>query len=156
MNEEYQGKSLVELLDMLEPVPEPERVSMMPQTAGWLVLALVGLVLGWLALRVFLKHHHANAYRRAALAELDHSGDDPALIAPILRRTALAAYPRAEVAGLHGADWAAFLDRTAKGSSFSSETGLRLVSAPYTQTSPSSVYSKMARDWILGHERAGS
>lgn len=153
MTETYQGKSLVELLDMLEPVPEPERVSMMPQTAGWLVLAFVVLALGWLGLRALLSHRRANAYRRAALAELEQSGHDPALIAPILRRTALVAYPRAEVAGLHGSDWTNFLDRTATGSNFAFEIGLRLVSAPYAEVPPDAVYSKMAQDWIMGHGR---
>ena len=57
-----------------------------------------------------------NRYRRDAARALDSlRGDDgtaPA-VALIVKRTALTAYPRADVAHLYGADWAAFLRRTA-------------------------------------------
>ena len=54
--------------------------------------------------------HQRNAYRRAALQELATA--DAGAISAILKRTALAAFPREQVASLSGAEWLAFLDRT--------------------------------------------
>ena len=102
---ETDGKNLVELLDMLEPIPEPAPISMVPATAGWIWLGLaVAAALAYAGYRAH-RHWKANAYRRAALAELAHAGDKPEAIAAILRRAVLVAYPRSEVAALTGPDW---------------------------------------------------
>lgn len=107
--------SLVGLLNQLAEVPDPAPVSMVPQTAGWLVLlAVVLVVLAWWGWRLW-QHYHANAYRRAALKALRASGDDPAVILNILKRVALVAYGRRRVAGLSGAAWVAFLEETGGG-----------------------------------------
>ena len=67
MNDDFAGLNLVELLDLLEPVPEPVPPSLWPETVGWVWLgvALV-LLLAWLAYR-WHRAYRANAYRRAAL-----------------------------------------------------------------------------------------
>ncbi|HEX4987063.1 MAG TPA: DUF4381 domain-containing protein, partial [Burkholderiales bacterium] len=54
------------------------------------------------------RRREANRYRREALAELARL-EDVAGIPPLLKRTALAAWPRKEVAALSGAQWVAFL-----------------------------------------------
>lgn len=103
--------SLSELIAKLEPIPEPTPISYFPETAIWIWLA-AGLACGllllaWLALRRW----RARAYRRGALAELRRA-EDIGSMASILRRAALVAYPRDDVAGLIGEDWLAFLDHT--------------------------------------------
>ena len=50
MSVDVEGKSLVDLLDMLEPAPAPDPVSMVPQTWVWVVLAV--LVAGLIAFGV--------------------------------------------------------------------------------------------------------
>ena len=120
MNEEFQGLALVELIDLLEEVPEPLAIPMTPQTPGWIALAAVILVIGLVLVRWGVNRHRANAYRRAALHELEEARDDPSTVAAILRRTAIAAYPREKVASLSGAQWLAFLDRTASRRGFAS------------------------------------
>ena len=151
MTEDLASLTLVELLDLLEPVPEPPPVPLWPQTAGWIWLGLaLAAVLFWLARRWHLRRR-ANAYRRAALTALAEAGDDPARLAAILRRTALAAYPRAEVAGLQGEAWLAFLDRTYDGIGFREGPGRAVAVAPYAPTAPAPGLAPLAAAWVRGH-----
>ena len=111
MNEAWQGLNLPELIDLLEPVPEPAPISMAPQTIGWLWLGLALLIFCALLVWRFARHWRRNAYRRAALAELARSAPDASSLALLVRRTALAAYPRSAVASLYGDRWLRFLTR---------------------------------------------
>lgn len=110
--EELAALSLPELLELLEPIPEPTPISYWPETAAWgwvlAVLVCLALALGAKA----LARWRANAYRRAALSELRGLADAPSEQAKLLRRTALVAFPRQDVASLIGDDWLGFLDRT--------------------------------------------
>jgi len=155
MNEQNlatEGVNLVDLLDRLAEPLEPAPVSMAPQTAGWTVLTVVlALVLAWLAWR-WVQRWRANAYRRAALAELDAAGDDPAAVADILRRTALVAWPRDRVASLSGADWLRFLNATG-GGGFLKGPGAALASAPYRSdaAAPAPGLGALAARWVRRH-----
>ncbi|WP_171180538.1 DUF4381 domain-containing protein [Ruegeria sp. HKCCD8929] len=152
MNPDLQGLNLVELIDLLEPAPEPAPISMMPQTIGWIWLGLaLALLVGWLTRRA-IKHRHANAYRRAALGALAGAGDDPACVAEILRRTALTGFPRGDVAGLTGKDWLRFLDQTMGGDRFSNGPGRIVAQAPYRPVPASPALTQLARDWIVTHK----
>ena len=153
MSEDLSKLTLVELLELLEPAPEPLPVLLWPQTAGWLWLA-ISLSAGalWLLCR-WARHRRANAYRRAALREIAAVGDDPAALAKILRRTALAAFPRVEVAGLYGEDWLGFLDRTYGGSEFRHGAGRAFAVVPYVQAEVSSDLAPLAVEWIRRHRR---
>ncbi|GAB5439134.1 DUF4381 domain-containing protein [Falsiruegeria mediterranea] len=155
MSETQQATSLTDLLNQLEPVPVPPAVPMVPQTVGWLVLAAVLLILLVFAIWRWHKHRQATAHRRAALAALSLAEDDRAAIAEILRRTALVSFPRAQVAGLIGSDWAAFLDQSYGGKGFASTTGQALLSAPYTGSAPDAQATTLARDWIKRHKAEG-
>lgn len=106
--------NLVDLIDQLvEPLP-PEPVSMAPQTWGWAMLAVLLIVL-LATISNWLWHRwRRNTYRRLAFEELRADGTTVAEAAAILRRSALAAFPRAQVAGLTGPDWIAFLEVTGK------------------------------------------
>lgn len=151
MAETFDDLDLFQLLDLLEPAPEPPPVSWMPQTIGWVWLGLALVVLTALALRRVLAHRRATAYRRAALAELDAAGDDPAEIASILRRTALAGYPRTDVVALSGTDWLAFLDRTLPGTGFTNGPGRIVATAPYKAAEPEPDLAALARQWVRHH-----
>lgn len=153
MNEKTQGKTLVELLDMLEPVPEPPAISLWPQTPGWIVLGLVFLGLVFWGVHRLRLRHRAGAYRRAALAELAETGDDAARIAALLRRVALAGFPRAQVAGLGGENWLNFLDQSYGGKGFSGDHGRVLLTAPYRQSQSDPALRALARTWIKQHRQ---
>jgi len=154
-DEDFEGKNLVDLLEMLEPVPEPRAMSLWPATEAWIWLGLVVLALIAWGLLQWRRHHRANAYRRAALAELAQAGDDPTSIASILRRTALSAYPRVDVAGLTGDAWLAFLDAQSGTQAFVGPQGHGMLAAPYTDSrAPIRGLGDMARDWVRRHKVA--
>ena len=153
MNEDWKGLNLPQLIDLLEPVPEPDTISMMPQTAGWIWLGLAVLAgIGFAAWR-FYRWRQQTAYRREALAELAACGDNPRQLADLLRRTALTAYPRAEVASLYGREWLAFLDRTYDGNAFLDGPGQCLADAPYRRKTETSDLTPVVREWIRTHRR---
>ena len=148
-------RSLVDLIDKLvEPTPPPP-ISMAPQTGGWILLAIVVVAAAGYAAYRYAGYRRRNAYRQAALHDLSGCDDDPSAIATVLRRTALAAYPRREVASLSGQDWTDFLDRTAGKPLFANGAGQMLTQAPYTEdATPAPALGKAARDWII-HHRGG-
>lgn len=150
-----QQTSLLGLLDKLIEPGDPPPVSMMPQTWGWVFLAIAAGILAVLSIVCLYRRWRANAYRRSALAALEQAHGAPEEIAAILRRTALAAFPRKEVAGLTGADWLKFLGSTCKESPFDGAAGDALAMAPYRKIPPSAELEAAAVRWIRSHRREG-
>jgi hypothetical protein len=120
-------------------VVAPPPVSWAPQTVGWAVLAGFLVVLAtWLGWRAWRKAR-ANRYRKVALAEIDRITqglrEDPAaaleVVNEILKRAALTACPRAEVASLAGPIWLEFLDSTSTGRDFRDGPGRALADRVY-------------------------
>ena len=133
--------SVPELLAGLHDVVMPSPVSYAPQTVGWVVLAAASVcLLGWLAWRTW-RHARVNRYRKVALAEIDcveaalRDPKGPSAVVPgvndVLKRTALTAWPRPEVASLAGESWLEFLDATVDGQSFRSGPGRVLADQVY-------------------------
>jgi hypothetical protein len=73
----------------------------------------------------------------------------------LVRRTALAAFPREKIAPLAGEEWLAFLDRSFAGTGFSDGPGRLLASAPYSPMSPGerqlAALVELTDRWIRGH-----
>lgn len=143
------------LTEIVEP-SAPAAISWLPQSTGWLcVFALLCL---YLAYRVYLKikQYQANAYRRAALAELA-SLEKLEVLPVLIRRAALYAYPRADVASLIGRDWEKWLDQRCAGSHFSTQFAGLLSSLAYM---PSSAlqdkqieqFKAQVAHWLKHHE----
>jgi hypothetical protein len=99
--------SLENLRDIVVPPPVP----WWPPAPGWwfvlVVIAIATLVTAFRIWRVW----RANAYRRAALHELQQA-TAITQIAEILKRTALVAYPRSDIAALSGPAWCQWLGET--------------------------------------------
>ena len=154
-------------LAKLREIPLPPAVSYVPQTVGWLVVAVVlAALVGWAWWR---RHQRwvANRYRRAALADLaalegrlsvaSERRTAAAAIPALLKRTALAVVPRASVASLSDAEWLAFLDRTCPPGGFASGAGPLLARLAYADEAPVAdadvrALVALARRWIAEHD----
>jgi hypothetical protein len=149
----------------LVDIPLPHEVSLWPETWASRIAAVALLVATVVAIWQFVRYRRANRYRREALAELkeitrtsakDMSPNELAVkLSLLLRRTALAAFPREQVAPLTGQAWLAFLDRTGDETEFSRGAGRWLACAPYARTEPGdcqrSAPIELVRRWIRGH-----
>ncbi len=106
-------------LRALKDIAVPPPVSWMPQTWGWAVLAVILMLALAIWFALWLRHYRANAYRREALALLagvEAKIRDPATreagiqdLAVLLKRVALAGWPRDDVASLAGDAWVKFM-----------------------------------------------
>jgi Domain of unknown function (DUF4381) len=142
--------ALAKLHGLYQPPPPPWT----PQTPGWFILfGLIALTLVWLAIR-FIRKWLADRYRREALHA---AGSAPLNQLPVLlKRTALAAWPRDKVASLNGAAWLRFLDESAGMDKFQSTPGSRIEelalepdAAPSTEDEQA--LRAMAAEWIRRH-----
>lgn len=140
-------------LEGLADIVVPEPVSLMPQTVGWIVLGVIVIaLLATVAVRAW-RRLRRNAYRREALALVEST---PLIALPALvKRVALAAAPRTEVASLTGDAWLTFLDRTYGGDGFTNGPGRLLATvsfspAPDDQRSSADLRNLVAI-WIRKH-----
>jgi hypothetical protein len=158
------GDALKGLADIV--VPDP--VSWSPQTWGWWALAAV-LVVAALVLAIRrARRYLANRYRREALEEctaLEASLDSEsrravalAALPVLLKRTALTAWPRAEVASLSGQAWIDFLRRHGGRARVDEPVARLLDAAEYepgslATISPQDAHAcaRAVRDWIECH-----
>ncbi len=145
--------SLERLHDVVAAPPLP----WWPPTPGWaIVFAALALVVFAALLRCFM-WWQANRYRREALALLDHPATPPAEWSAILKRAALAAWPREEVADLTGDAWLAFLDRSAGMRGFVSGPGQALeriaVEPDAAATTDVNAVKAAAREWLSRHRK---
>lgn len=144
-------------LQNLNPLVLAEPVGWWPLAAGWypliaLLLAVMAGV-GW----KHWKRWQANRYRREALQALN-AADSARATASILKRAALAAYPRTEVAGLSGPPWHRFLDQTSGETLFCNGIGPLLDQAAYGGQSLAGNELKTvmgtAERWVRRHKPA--
>jgi hypothetical protein len=159
--------SLQNLYDIIMPAPVP----WWPLAPGWYVVGGAALALAvWAGWR-WWQHWQAAAYRRAALAELQQlkirTADNvqrvtalqelPALV----KRTALMAFPRQQVASLSSTAWLEFLDRTGHTDAFTRGRGQLLPVLAYDPHAASRLASqdmaalfRVVSTWIRRHSSA--
>lgn len=119
----------------LKEIPLPDPVSYFPETAGWLILAvLFGLFL-CILFAIFLRRWRQKAYLRQAIRDLQEISDQQlnySQIPLILRRTALQQYDRDEVASLRGRSFTDWLNNKLKQPVFDPQDSALLSALPYT------------------------
>jgi Domain of unknown function (DUF4381) len=147
-------------LDRLHDIVTPPPVSWWPPAPGWCLVGGLGLILLGLASWAAIARWRRDRYRREALRELARlspSVRDLPAIAELVKRVALAAYPREQVAAITGTRWLDFLDRTGGGSRFVQGAGHYLESATFRRTPPALESDDLAalvidvRHWIRHH-----
>ncbi len=134
-------------LHELRDVHLPDPISWWPPAFGWWMIVVALLVVAGLVLWAWVYRQRTRP-RRLALSQLQevkqqfaaHSDEQQTmtLLSDLLRRVAIAVFPRSRVAGLSGQSWLQFLDRTGHTTQFSEGPGRCLLSAPYQPHGPAS------------------
>ncbi len=142
--------ALASLRDVILPAAPP----FWPPAAGWWLaaLALAGLAAGgiWLARRKSQSRLCA-----AVTAQVDQISNQAAPeavreLSVLMRKVALTAFPRSQVAALTQDDWLAFLDRSGQTDQFTQGVGRSLAEAPYVQQPQVDIEAliQLCRDWM--------
>jgi len=143
-------------------VTSPAAISWLPQTPGWLWLGLILLAVlgryGWKRLRYWYR----NRYRREAATRLQQlaggadQGSGLTELNRLLKLTALAAFPREQVASLSGDDWVSFLNHQCSSPPFSTAQGQLLALGTYTASAvESEAWQTLVAScltWVQEHE----
>ena len=132
-----------------------------PPAPGWWLLAGLTLILTAAAGFALWRRLRLYRQRQRILAMLDRleagsAGEaTPELLAQLsdlIRRLALARFPRHQIASLTGDDWLRFLDDSGGEGRFSSGPGQVLAQGPYMRRLPDAVDSqaltRLVRQWI--------
>ena len=148
-------------LQQLRDIHVPPPPSWWPPAPGWWLLALLLLLVLMLLARRSYRHYRRWRRRRAILniltrlqSDFEQNRDATQLLAELsilLRRVALARFPRHTSAGLKGSEWLAFLDKTGGNGGFAQGPGHMLATAPYTphtELDRPDALCKLARDWL--------
>jgi hypothetical protein len=149
-------------LEQLHDIALPDPVSWMPQTAGWWILLALVLAISVRQVVAARRRWKENRYRRLALRELDRIDaglDSPAARADLpalVKKTALARWPRETVASLSGQEWLRFLDESYGERAFTEGPGRLLPDLAYAtaDTVPAESVRQLSaviRDWIRRH-----
>jgi hypothetical protein len=131
-------------LDNLQDIVIPDAPPLWPPAPAVLVILGIAtaalMVAGW---QLIASWRH-NAYRRAGLTLLREARTGHE-VSVVLKRVALAVFPRGQVAALYGTTWLAFLNRTCACTRFSDSAVLQTDS----QAHPELIAS--AGIWIRRH-----
>ncbi len=141
MDDKY---SLNNLQDII--LPDPPSL-WPPATEVWLLLTIVLAVLFIIVFQL-IRLRKRNAYRRAGLLLLKNANSIYE-VSVILKRVALAVYPREQVASLYGDDWSDFLQKTHTRNDYST-----ISHADPDELVNTRVF-QVAADWIRHHRAPG-
>jgi hypothetical protein len=148
-------QAVLDLRDVHAPPPP----AFWPPAPGWWVLAALMTALGaYLGVRLY-RIARIRRQRRQVLAALDtlvgqygpgEATRFAAEVSMLLRRVALARFPRHEVASLVGEAWLRFLDRTGGGTGFTEGPGTVLALGPYCRSAEldAEALATLAKDWV--------
>ena len=132
-----------------------------PPAPGWWILSFLLLGLISFSIIKFTQFIRAKKYQKRILKALgqlekklqkDQSTEAISDINILLRRLALAHYPRKKIASLTGQDWLKFLDESGNTKDFTQGAGKLLADAPYLASIPKSADIKglsfVVKKWV--------
>ena len=128
-------------LAALRDIHVPAAPEFWPPAPGWIAVACLVIAAAVVAMAIAVRRWRAGRFRREALAALRslrarHGAGVPDTeiateLSVLVRRVALARWPREDVAGLTGDRWMAWLETTLPGIEASARTAL--LDAPYAR-----------------------
>jgi len=139
-------------LSNLRDLALPSQVPLWPPAPGWWIVAAAGVATAVIVAAMVVARHRANAYRREVLRELETVA--PQGISTVLKRAALAAWPREQVASLSGPAWLAFLDRTGHTTAFTGGAGRSIETLAFggsVSAEDARAAQSAARHWLRHH-----
>lgn len=139
-------------LSNLRDIALPPAVPLWPPAPGWWVVAAASVAAAAILIVMAVRQRRRNAYRREALRALNAAA--PRDISTVLKRAALAAWPRAEVASLSGGAWLAFLDRTGHTTAFTAGPGRAIETLAFGGTVGDVEAVRAAARYWLSHHRS--
>ena len=150
-------------LQNLHDIISPHSASWLPPAPGWYALGLsIFLLCSWFSVQKYLTWKR-NQYRREALKELgelqkqltDSEKYQQLLpqLSELVKRTAIAAYGRSQIASLTGEDWFAFLDKTVATHLFTKGNGRLLQDCSYQ---PPAQLLKFNNEQVAGLQKSVS
>jgi hypothetical protein len=158
-------------LQNLNDIVLPEAAGWWPLASGWyFLLGLLLIILGWF-IYTSIQHRIKNRYRRAALHQLQLLAQDInktdkrdsvlRQIPILLKRTALTAYPRRQLASLTGKSWHDFLNSKVGTPSFTESSCSSLDNISYSvgnldkvDAEATSELLKACKHWLKHHQPA--
>ena len=143
--------SLSNMRDIVLPPP----VSWWPLAPGWWLLGLVVITLAAICTFRWVASYRRAAYRRTARRQLQ-TARTLMEVEMVLRQTAIAAYPRREIASLTGQTWIHWLSAQS-GLNVPDEVGLALTESVYrsVESDPEPARQFVA-SWIDQHRGDGT
>lgn len=147
-----------DLLSQLRDIHYPAPISIWPLAPGWyfvIVIVCLSVMYGIYAWIRYWRRHRIKRIVLKRIAELQAqqaiaSNNVAVELSSLLKRAALAKFPRHKVAGLYGEDWLLFLDKTALTQDFSQGPGRLLIICPYRsqkQNLPETLF-EIIRTWV--------
>ena len=158
----------IDLLSDLRDVQLPPISNELELAPGWWILSVLLIALIFFLVWLFAKKWKKNEYRREALVELEaiHSrhrqtGDDLVFLQEtqnLLKRVALTAFPREQVAQLTDIQWIHFLGKSSESDRFEGPNAEALIDDIYREKLERSLNHReievLARFWIKNHKTA--
>ena len=139
--------NLDHLHDLLLPPADP----WWPLAPGWMILLGLVLVILLAAMLRWFFRWQADRYRREAIRLLDDPSFPDSALPELVKRVALTAWPRTEVANLTDEPLLSFLNRTG-GNVFSSEgPSLEAVAFEQNPAANSTALREEVRRWVMNH-----
>lgn len=147
-------------LDRLVDIVEPDASALWwPPAPGVIALMALACVWGAIAMVRWVSMYRSNAYRREAVAGIEQLRSDSSVaeINAWLKRAAVYAFPRGEVASLSGGDWVAFLNHSLAGNPLSADAATALRDSVYRDGSMDAadyaILVAEAKRWLIHHRR---
>ena len=141
-------------LDRMHDLVLSPPVPWWPPTPGWWIVIGCALLLLTVLCFGMIIRWQANRYRREALSILDDPKTPPAMWPAILKRCALAYWPRTKVASLTGATWDNFYRRSVRKEIPAEGTGRKIEELAFSaKPSESGELEASARAWIHHHRK---